>query len=310
KPDKAEAARFLSLLDAHATFFTFQTFDDVVLENNKKRKDPKLLRALRGSLDKCWDEIVRLNEQGAGVFVTVNETDGKRRTGENIVRVRALFADLDGAPLEPILQHAPEPTIVVESSPRRYHIYWIATGVRLEAFGDKQKMIAARFNGDDVHDLPRVMRLPGFVHRKTVPFLTRVICVNERATYPVPDFGPDDGAIDRKRRETDANPFQRLANKKLEADDLALLAAAMEAIPNDSDSWDDWNRIGMALFAATGGSDEGLELFHKWSQKWPGYNDKDTDDKWQTLHRSPPNRIGAGTIIRMADKTAPGWRDK
>jgi len=98
KPDKAEAARFLSLLDAHATFFTFQTFDDVVLKNNKKRKDPKLLRALRGSLDECWDEIVRLNERGAGVFVTVNETDGKGRKGENIVRVRALFVDLDGAP--------------------------------------------------------------------------------------------------------------------------------------------------------------------------------------------------------------------
>src|SRR5208337_3041529 len=181
KPDKAEAARFLSLLDAHATFFTFQTFDDVVLENNKKRKDPKLLRALRGSLDECWDEIVRLNERGAGVFVTVNETDGKGRKGENIVRVRALFVDLDGAPSEPLLQHDPKPTIVVESSPGRFHGYWPIGGVGLEDFGGLQRALAGRLGGDPaVCDLSRVMRLPGFVHRKGEPFLTRIVREDKR----------------------------------------------------------------------------------------------------------------------------------
>jgi hypothetical protein len=43
-----------------------------------------------------------LNREGAGVFVTVNETDLKGRTAKNITSVRAVFVDLDGAPLEPV----------------------------------------------------------------------------------------------------------------------------------------------------------------------------------------------------------------
>jgi hypothetical protein len=38
----------------------------------------------------------RLNAGGAGVYVTVNQTNGKGRKATDIVRVRALFVDLDG----------------------------------------------------------------------------------------------------------------------------------------------------------------------------------------------------------------------
>src|SRR5208337_3895469 len=44
-------------------------------------------------------ELARLSARGAGVFVTVNRTDLKGRRKENIVAVRALFVDLDGAPI-------------------------------------------------------------------------------------------------------------------------------------------------------------------------------------------------------------------
>jgi hypothetical protein len=37
--------------------------------------------------------------------------------------VRALFLDLDGAPLEPVLLHA-TPHIITESSPGRFHPYY------------------------------------------------------------------------------------------------------------------------------------------------------------------------------------------
>src|SRR5437879_6219503 len=82
----SEAERFLACLDPKATTFTFQTFDD-----DKDRKDPKLVSVLHGTLAELWDTLVRFNEQGAGIFVTANETDGKGRSGENIVRVRAVF---------------------------------------------------------------------------------------------------------------------------------------------------------------------------------------------------------------------------
>jgi hypothetical protein len=54
----------------------------------------------------------------------------------------------------------------------------------LEQFSKVQKAIAGRYKGDSsVHDLPRVMRLPGFVHRKGEPFVARVIKINGLEPY-------------------------------------------------------------------------------------------------------------------------------
>src|SRR5262245_58099491 len=94
-PLREEAARFLTLLDPAATAFTFQTFDDLIIDGHK-RDDPKLRRIFHGTLDKYWDTLVRLNSEGAGVFVTINETDLKGRRIENIKRIRAVWCEDDG----------------------------------------------------------------------------------------------------------------------------------------------------------------------------------------------------------------------
>ena len=131
-----------------------------------------------------------MNAQRAGVFVTINATDGKGRETENIVRVRALFNDLDGAPLGPVTQSKPTPHIVVESSPGRFHPYWLVDNVELKEFTVLQKGLIEHFDGDKaVHDLPRVMRLPGFVHRKSKPFLSRIISTHDAPAYKAADFG-------------------------------------------------------------------------------------------------------------------------
>jgi hypothetical protein len=182
--DKEEAERFLSLLDPDAEFYTFQTCDD-----NAKRKDPKLARIFHGTLDQHWNKLKSLNGRGAGVFVCINATNGKGRTAEDVTRVRALFLDLDGAPLKPVHQAKPAPHIIVESSRGHYHAYWRVTGVSLDDFTSMQKALAARFNGDpNVCDLPRVMRLPGFFHRKGEPFLTRILHTNECEPHTADDL--------------------------------------------------------------------------------------------------------------------------
>lgn len=111
--------------------------------------------------------LVKLNNQGYGIFFTVNETDGQGRKAENIIRVRALFVDLDGAPVDPVLDASLEPHIIVESSPGKYHAYWLLRNVPLDNFKPLQQALARRFNGDpSVADLPRLMRVPGFFHQK------------------------------------------------------------------------------------------------------------------------------------------------
>jgi putative DNA primase/helicase len=175
-PDLLQAERFLTLL-AEDELVTFQTFDD------SKLKRRELARILHGTLAEHGAELLRLNTAGAGVFFTVNETNLKGREATDIIRVRALFADLDGAPLESVLACGLEPHVIIESSPGRWHAYWLVRGLALSQFTDVQKAIIAKFNSDvKVHDLSRVMRLPGFFHKKGAPFLTHI--VSENATLP------------------------------------------------------------------------------------------------------------------------------
>jgi putative DNA primase/helicase len=123
-PDGSSAIAFLKRLDADAKGFTFQTYDD-----NKDRKDERLARVLNGTLGDSkaknyqWATLQVKNGEGAGVFVTINETDLTGRKAHNVKRVRAYFLDLDGAPLDVVLAWGIKPHIVVESSPGRFQVF-------------------------------------------------------------------------------------------------------------------------------------------------------------------------------------------
>lgn len=97
------------------------------------------------------------------------------RTTANVIKVRALFVDLDGAPITPVLSCPLPPDWAVQSSPGRWHAYWKVQECPLAAFTSAQSALAVKFGGDPiVKDLPRVMRVPGFVHRKAAPFTSRL----------------------------------------------------------------------------------------------------------------------------------------
>lgn len=177
-----QAQRFLTLL-AGVEPVTFQTFDDGASKN------PKLARILHGNLEEHAAALSALNAQGAGVFVMVNRGDGLGRKAANVTGIRALFVDLDGAPLEPVLAAGVKPHITIESSADRYHAYWLVYDCALEQFTQLQAALAAKFNSDPkVKDLPRVMRLPGFWHKKAEPFQNRIIEEKSHAPYAVADL--------------------------------------------------------------------------------------------------------------------------
>ncbi|OSI79306.1 hypothetical protein BSZ21_01510 [Bradyrhizobium canariense] len=91
--------------------------------------------------------------------------------------------------------------------------------------------------------------------------------------------------------------------------DLDEIQAALMAIPNHASvNWAEWNRIAMAVFAATGGSTAGLAMFDNWSQKYPAYDADATEAKWNALETCPPTEIGVGTLFYLADQASPTWR--
>ena len=180
-PDLVAATFFLNMLDAGGTF-TFQTFDDKKKTRIPPRKSDPLARVFHGTLAQHTEALTSLQQQGAGVYVMVNRGDGVVHDGQktcrcaaSVVAIRALFIDLDGSPLDPVLQML-MPHIAIESSPNRWHGYWFVSGCPLDEFSRRQKQIAQRFSGDlAVHDLPRVMRVPGFWHQKGTPYMTKII---------------------------------------------------------------------------------------------------------------------------------------
>lgn len=172
-PDLEMANLFLSRI-APDHEITFQVFDET------KSRFPVIPSVLHGTFEKNYRLLVKYNNTGAGIFFMVNQGDGIKkfgaksvRTEANVIRVRALFVDLDGAPIEPLIDHSLRPHIVVRSSPDKYHAYWIVDDVPLNRFSELQSRLALQFNGDrSVKDLPRVMRIPGFYHLKNEPVIT------------------------------------------------------------------------------------------------------------------------------------------
>ena len=84
--DSALAKSFLDLLDRGAGGFTFQTFED-----KKPVTKPELAKVVHSP---AQPELLRLHALGAGVYITVNATDGKGRKNENVTRIRAIYRKL------------------------------------------------------------------------------------------------------------------------------------------------------------------------------------------------------------------------
>jgi Primase C terminal 2 (PriCT-2)/Bifunctional DNA primase/polymerase, N-terminal len=83
------------------------------------------------------------------------------------------------------------------------------------------------------------------------------------------------------------------------------LAEIVHAIPNRC-SWEEWNAIGMAIFAASGGSGDGQVIFDDFSAKSGKYDPHAVVERWRNYGRSPPSRIGLGFLVRLAREA--GWR--
>jgi hypothetical protein len=317
-PSPSEAARFLTALDAGGKF-TFQTFDDNAARGNKR-----LVQIRHGSLKRHWPELVQLNNRGAGIFVTVNATDLEGRKTENVTRVRALFIDLDGSPLDPATTCSTPPHIIVESSPGRWHCYWLVCDVPLDQFKTMQKALAARFNGDTgVHDLPRVLRLPGFVHQKGAPFLSLLQDVDQRPAYtfeqmraafppapePEPRPEPAGKGTDRRRGEAwarkalDASAAE-LANAGEGTRHKTLLAKANRMGTMIARGWIDTQEVRRALYAAAEANGQ-IKMYGV-----SHFNDTFKDGIGHGLSKPHPDLAGQRSATRRRHAAAAGRQNQ
>lgn len=86
---------------------------------------------------------------------------------------------------------------------------------------------------------------------------------------------------------------------------IQAIRAALSAIPNHRQDWNEWCRIGMAVWRSSGGSQEGFDAWRDWSAKHNCHDIAACRERWQHWFRSPPTKIGFGSLYAEARRFRP-----
>lgn len=179
---------------------TIQFFDDIEIRREARRKtrekDP--CAAFRyGTLRSLWPMVEQLQAFGAGVFYTINPTDGRGRSAKNITAVRGAACDHDNDPPRSLpfdpskVNPSAPPSIVVNSSPGNYQSVWrLGENEPREEWEPLLEGHLIPFFSSDksCHDLPRVFRLPGTVHQKRAPHLVTAAYYDVARTFSIEEL--------------------------------------------------------------------------------------------------------------------------
>lgn len=288
-----DAKTFLNILSQGnmEETFHFQTFDD-----NKDSKRPNLNRVLVGTLGQHINELVRLNNAGAGVFVCINRIENsQKREAKSVTKIRAIFADKDDGNFEgfPI-----EPSIVVQTK-NGQHAYWITDEVSRDSFTDLQKAVINTLKTDiSIHDLSRVMRLPGFYHRKDPNniFLVTLFKKNQNK-YSLSELTTAFPKVDVKKLAASAIK----GNHAEISNFIDKLDGAIQGEAGDSKTF----QVACNLVRGFNLSDdEALEYFKKFNEKCsPPWSEADLVRKLESARKSGSGEFGS----LLKDITTEQW---
>lgn len=274
------------------------------------------------------DELIHYNQQGYGIYVTVNEIDSSgHRKAENVTRIRAVFEDNDTPHAVPVL-YPLQPSFEVESSPGKFHRYWLVKDeMTQDTFKSVAKSLIQLCQSDPVcKDAPRVLRLAGFYHHKKRPVMT----ILREAIYDLsnqtflryqplgmaiqPGEGPQVIKYTGKQLTTEFPPLAQDRDESPLCFDYSSLCLAEEepkiygavlALSNDSsilNGYDTWIRCGMAIHSALPDG-VGLALWKFACAKVPNYDEAEMDAKWAGLSGYG---YTVGTLYYLAQQA--GWQ--
>jgi hypothetical protein len=259
---ESQARAFLKFLDPHTDQFCFR-----VLPDNKG--SPVWEKKFNGKFGLILPRLRQANRAGGGTFVVVNVGGQK---DSDITRVRAVFADTDGAPVKPIIE-ALQPHMVIESSPENYHTYWFVADFPLDQFKPVQLAIAHKFGTDKkVCNPSRVMRMPGFFHNKNDPVLSRFVKLNRQLPHYTFDEIVMGLGLQLQKLRLETQSKVSLKTNYADAPPIAEVEGAL-AYLNPFVDRDLWVRNILALAHDYG--EDGRDLAHRWSRGdlWNGDRD-------------------------------------
>lgn len=153
-----------------------------------------------------------MQRYNAAIYFTVNEGNGIPHSlsndpnnlncgkKSNITTLKALFIDTDDGDVKVLTERLKElnllPHLIVESSPNKYHLYFLLEPVIIggsdcvDKWIELQKFLASLVAGLDqsMTDINQVLRLPGFYHQKKDKFLVRLVKTYTHGRYDLFDL--------------------------------------------------------------------------------------------------------------------------
>jgi hypothetical protein len=234
------------------------------------------------------DRLEKFNGYNSYFAVALrNGTNGRK---DGISEVPALWIDLDGAPIDKIIESPWQPSGIVETSPGKFHVYWklreAAGREEIDQIENLLKRMVPFFGADRAAtDASRLLRLPETLNYKlSPPFTVRIHKLTD-LEYNLSDFDnlPEIQAPETTR--STANEGDRLKAirgcKFLQHCDMDR-----HSLPEP-----EWYGMVSILARETGG----LDLIHSLSRGYPGYSPQETDRK--ILHAL--NDAGPATCERI-----------
>ena len=140
----------------------------------------------RGAFEITYQEIKEYNNQGYGIYMTVNDFEGTRKA-DNLSKINFWYCDMDNGSKESMMLKikslALKPSIIVETK-KGYHCYWKVEGdATKENFREIVKGLINKLDGDKACiDVCRLLRFPTSYHMKEPdsPFFVKIIEQNNK----------------------------------------------------------------------------------------------------------------------------------
>lgn len=168
-----------------------------------------------GTYSAVEPELRRWNAKGYGIFMCINnlKKNATARNANNITEITYVFIDIDETGKTYEETYLPlEPSIVVETSlsGRKWHGYFKIKDCSVEQFRSLQQRLIAFYKSDNnIKDPCRVLRVPGFNHRKGEPVPVKLKKCDPSIEYTVQEIIDAHPVKDFKEKEK--REFQTVA---------------------------------------------------------------------------------------------------
>lgn len=267
-------------------------------------------RNFRATLAEARSTLEEYNRAGWGVFVCINAMDGHGRELAHVHHIRTHVVDLDD-PLTSRMNYDravssyPQPHIAVQTSPDKFHVYWLVEPYTGNDFYTLHQRKFAQFYGGDkmIVDAARVLRVPGFYHMKnpTAPFMVSCWGLSALPRYTASDI---ESALQYVNVFDTLQTRFPLGEKEMQAPSYDWLAFALTLVDPNEMSRGEWLSFSAAIKQAGWNlTDDNtlMDLWQRWCLKYHANDVGENIKLWQSIRDT---QVGWPTIMNRTSVKA------